>query len=802
MGENKYIAHINNNNDIQTCNDHSFGTAKIARDKLSVINLGNIAFLAGILHDAGKYSDEFKKYILDAHSGKIVRKGSVIHSFTGASFILKKYHSGDLDAKDVTAEIIAYAIASHHGLFDSININGEIGFNYRINKQPQYDDKAISHFFKECISEKNIDDYFKLAQQEIELKLKYLQSNYYDDNCDNKDYIVTLFNFGMVSRLILSSVIDGDRTDTFNFMTDINSFQNTIDWDKYLNNVELYLSSKEFNTPIQKARKELSDLCAHFATNEPDIYELKLPTGAGKTLSSLRYALIHAKLFNKKRIFYIAPLISILEQNAEVIKNAVNDPSIVLEHHSNVIIEDDTIPDEYGVGIDKDRYQLLAENWNSPIVITTLVQFLNTLFGSKTSQVRRFSSLVDSVVILDEVQTVPSKMLSLFNLAMNFLKNVCNTTILLCSATQPAFSDIDYKMFVSDKRIMTKEKEVYYYNVFKRSNIVFDGGYRLEEIPEYILGLLYNSNSVLIVCNKKSQSVFLYNSIKNDGYDVFHLSASMCINHREDVLDELSKELCQNKKVICIATQVIEAGVDISFNTVVRFQAGLDSIVQADGRCNRNGEFSGDTKTHIIRCLDEDLIYLEEIRESKNATTQLLEEFKNNEEKYNNTFDSDLSINTYYNFLYDSYVSNKTYYYIKKYDDTILNLLSDNNKFRNNGSGYIINQAFKTAGEEFAPLDCNTISVLVPYKNGIDIITNLCSEKAEYDIFYAKEQINKAKRYSISLMEYHVKKLSKEDAIYKIYNDSIYVLREGYYSNEVGIVDRKEEDEECSILIL
>lgn len=801
-----YIAHINENGEKQTCINHCINTAEYAMAKLSNVGLSNVAYLSGLLHDAGKFSEEFNNYILDSFNKKPTKKGSVIHSFSGCSFMLNNYHSNDLDIKNVTAEIIAYAIAAHHGLFDCVDEDGNNGFEHRLLKQPNYDEKSISNFFRECKNKYEIDEIFKKAVSEIELAIKSLFVQDFDKvEIENNTKI---FYIGLLTRLILSATIDGDRVDTYSFMAgiDISSqlLSNSFDWKKIIENVEIYIDSKSGVTDIQKARKELSDICKSFSNNKTDIYQIKLPTGAGKTLSGLRYAVNHAQKHNKKRIFYIAPLISILEQNSKVIQNAVGDSSIVLEHHSNVVIEEDG---KFDRGI-YNRNQLLTENWDSPIVITTLVQFLNTLFGEKTSQVRRFSSLVDSVIIIDEVQTVPWKMLSLFNIAMNFLKKVCNATILLCSATQPSFNNLDYKMIVSDLKLLTNEQDEYYSQVFKRSKLVFDGNYRLNDIPNYITTIINNVNSILVICNKKTQAETLYKALKNQDFLVFHLSASMCMEHRERVLEEINAALFNHKnKVICVSTQVIEAGVDISFETVVRFETGLDGIIQANGRCNRDGELDYISNTHIVRCSDEDLTKLEEIGCAKSAMTELLEVYKNDENKFDNDLSSDKAIEKYYECLYRSFSEKKTHYYIRKYDTTLLNLLSDNEwRIKHeyySDKRYFLNQAFKSAGKAFEPLDCDSISVLVPYMEGTDIISNLCSEKALHDIKFAKDMIDKSKRFSVSLMRYQAKKIDEQGGLYKILNDTIYVLRNNFYSNEVGVINyRKEESEECNILIL
>lgn len=788
---NEYIAHINFERKIQTCSEHCRNTASLSGKKLETIGLFNAAYLSGLLHDAGKFSVEFRKYILKASNGENVTKGSVIHSFAGCSGIINMFHTGELGYSDVATEIIAYAIGAHHGLFDLINEDGSSGFDYRLHKQSEYDKKALMHFNEECSTQDEVTNIFNNAVDELTRKINTIIEL---ANCNDE----TLFYCGMLARLVASAVIDGDRTDTLSFMSGrkMERFE-SVDWEKYVCHVDSFIENMPKDTVIQKVRGELSDLCAKFAVNAAGVYQINIPTGSGKTLSGLRYAMHHAYMHGKTRIFYVAPLISILEQNAKVIRRAVGDDDIVLEHHSNLIIDDDSETD------DVNSHKLLTENWDSPIVVTTLVQFLNTLFAGKTSQIRRFSSLANSVVILDEVQSVPWKMLSLFNMAINFLNKVCNTTVLLCSATQPSFDLIEHRMMISPKSIIPEQKVPYYFNAFKRSKICFGGKYRLDELPNYLCGLMSGSQSLLVICNKKIESEYLFHELIGSGCDLFHLSAAMCMMHREEMMNKIQIALKEKHSVICVATQVVEAGVDISFQTVVRFEAGIDNIVQAEGRCNRNGEYDTECKTYIVECIDESLIKLEDIRNAQSATQELVFEFDKDNTRFDNELDSDKSIEYYYHVLYRNLSSCSGYfdYAVKNYP-TLFSLMSGNEHYRKGTAKYFLNQAFKTAGNLFQPLDQNMVSLLTPFGDGKEIIAELCSEEVKYDLKRAKSVLNKAKQYSVSIMINQVNDLIHRNMIYRIYDNSIYALREEYYDENTGFTVRKEEGDKCSILIL
>lgn len=785
-----YIAHINNRKLKQSCSEHCKNAADLASERMISIGLKQTGYLAGVLHDAGKCSKEFEEYIIAASEGKNVKKGSVIHSFTGCAYLLRKEHTNGSSYEDITAEIIAYAIAAHHGLFDCIDEFGGNGYSYRVNKQPEYDSIALSNFFAEVINEFDVLKLFKDATEEIRNKCDAISALARDDS-------EISFYIGLLTRTILAGVIDGDRTDTVRFMSGlVFKSDTTIVWSDIYNNLLGYLQDKPCNTPIQVARGELSVICDSFAENLPGVYRLSLPTGAGKTLSSMRYAVKHAMKYNKTRILYIAPLISILEQNAAVIREAVGDAKLVLEHHSNVI-RDSEPEDESNV------QELLIENWDAPIIITTLVQFLNTLFSGKTSAIRRFVSLNDSIIILDEVQTVPWKMLSLFNLAINYLSNICNATVILCSATQPELTKIPHGLIISEKEFLSKEQKDYYYKVFKRSRVEFDGEFCLSEIPAYVIAKNERSQNTLIICNKKKEAEYIFKTIRDAGNKCYHLSAAMCQEHRKQILQKIYESIEKKEHFICVATQVIEAGVDISFQTVVRIKTGMDSVIQSQGRCNRNGEMEGTAITYLIGCIDEDLKRLEEIKKATDATNDLIVEFSNESEKFDYSLDSDESIIFYYQALYRDigYTQGYLDYMLPTYP-TLYSLLSENEQFsiKCRQADYYMRQAFKLAGSEFEALDTNTISILVPYGQGREIVTELCSNRVNYDYRYVLQLLSKAKLYTVSIQRYLLEILKRKGAVGEIYNGTILVLDEKYYDKDTGISE--EEVNECSTLIL
>ncbi|MCD7796496.1 MAG: DEAD/DEAH box helicase [Clostridiales bacterium] len=266
--------------------------------------------------------------------------------------------------------------------------------------------------------------------------------------------------------------------------------------------LDRYIALFPSDTPINIARREISDLC--FATGDlpSGIYRLNVPTGGGKTLSGLRFALEHLKAHNKKRIILVSPLLSILDQNAKEVRKALNNDDIILEHHSNIIREK-----AHGDESDEDdRCNYLTESWNSPVIITTLVQLLNTMFSGKMSAVRRFHALANSVIVIDEVQTVPANMLSIFNSAVNFLQAVCGATVVMCSATQPILEKVPHPLCGEIKDIVPKDIIATHSAVFKRTEIVDKGYLTEQEIADFVLALFETNKSTLVICNKKGRS--------------------------------------------------------------------------------------------------------------------------------------------------------------------------------------------------------------------------------------------------------------------------------------------------------
>lgn len=785
----EYPAHIrkvDGKKYIQTVEEHCRGVAEIAAELLRDIGLEKTAYLSGMVHDLGKFSENFKNYIEKAADGEKVQRGSVNHTFAGVRFLLEKHSDEQLSGfSDIVLEILAYAVGAHHGLFDCVDDNNNNGFTKRIQKEGIDYLNAAQEFLKICCSEQDIEDLLKQSEKEFLPVFNEIEK--LADNADAKIQNTQItFYIGFLARLILSAIIEADRSDTAQFMNGYSekTVKNISEiWINCIKNVEQKLSTMPLDKPINETRAQISALCAEAGNLESGIYRLNLPTGAGKTLTSLRYALHHALKHNKKRIIFTMPLLSIIEQNAGIIHEYIGNEDILLEHHSNVIETDETG--------ELDKRELLIESWNVPIIITTMVQLLNTLFAGKTSNIRRMQALCNSIIVIDEVQTVPDKMLSLFNLALNFLAKICNATIILCSATQPCFEKTMYPLdkSVKDLITLTKEQET----VFKRVRLEYKGEMDCEELADFAAGILEKNNSLLLVCNTKNEAAVMFNLLCSKLKDVkaFHISAGMCTAHRKETIKEMQEAL-ENKqqKVLCVSTQVIEAGVDVSFARVIRLLAGMDNIVQATGRENRNREFDGLAPGYIVRLKGEFLKGLSEIEDAKNAAADLLVKYKNNPQIYDDDLMSAKAVNEYYKSLYKNVKSGYHDFYIEAVRDSILNLMSCNGNVDSEKipeyNKYFMHQALKTAGGLFTVFDESSIDIIVPYDRGKEIIQKIFAV-GDKDYEKLKAILKEAKLYTVSLFKYQKIKLEEQGALIFVPSAGVYILQDGYYDELTGL---------------
>lgn len=777
----QYLAHLFVENDgpeiEQTLLQHNISTAEIAESVLLPAGMSAAAYLAGFLHDIGKYTAAYQEYLVKSARGDpdAPPKGSICHTFAAVRYILQRWHSPPQDMYHrLTAELLAYAAGAHHGSFDLAKDDGPPGFQHRLTDESFCYQEVLTGFRQE-IPEVDVDALFAKACVEIKSVFDCIF------NAHPKQLADLLMGLGLTARLLQSAVMEGDRRDTRAFKRR-KPPDKVIrpDWEGALRNLEDRLGSYPRDTPVNRIRAEISDRCAEAAQQPGGIIRLTVPTGGGKTLSSLRYALTHAARYNKRRIFYVMPLLAIIEQNAEAIRNTIGDVIPVLEHHSNVVQTDMTY-DEL------DEHELLCESWQAPIIVTTLVQFLQTLFSGRTTCIRRMQALCGSIIILDEVQTVPVNMLSLFNSAIQFLAEVCRATVILCSATQPCLETIEHPLPETREMIdedLTQRPEL------KRTAIRYLGEMSREQLADWSVHKLEQVDSLLIICNTRRDARAMYRLLNEACCPVIHISAGMCHAHRSDVMERITS-LKPGEKLICVSTQVMEAGVDVSFDCVVRVAAGVDSVVQAAGRCNRHGEYGDVRDVYIVRLHGEKLGSLEIIKDSIAALTELLEEYRLDPDRFDNDLASASAVAEYYRVLYRELKDKETEYCLKHVPDSLYGLLSQNDRYTTK-DGYIMHQAFKLAGSLFTVFDTDTVSVVVPYGDGEVLIDKLCALGPYYDQDEAVALLERAKPYTVNLYRTAFNKLMEKGAIRTAKAVMVHCLMMPFY-DDTGVVDQVDD---------
>lgn len=778
----------------QSLTEHLEGASALASAFAGKIGLPSLGELMGLLHDFGKYSKHFQSYIKSSE-GKIEPdddeyveagrlRGKIDHSTAGAQYLRK--HSRNSKLWQIAADIMALCISSHHsGLIDCLSPDGTDVFSKRMEKPK---DKTHSDEV-----EKNLEDSVRnhvnrlFSSPDIEEELRHRFERL---RVGVQSLEIGQFMLGFLTRFLFSVLIDADRLNSAERKS-----ASKPDWLPCIETLEANLAGFAVRNRIDEIRAEISSACLTFATREKGLYRLTVPTGGGKTLASLRFALHHAAQRKMDRIIYVVPYTSIIDQNARVARSVFafleeSGRQIVLEHHSNLTPEQDT-----------SQSKLLAENWDAPIVYTTAVQFLETLFAAGTRGVRRLHQLANAVIIFDEIQTLPIRTVHLFNNAINFLVGQCGSTVVFCTATQPLLDKVDPKKGAArlsdDSQIMRDVRGLF--RELRRTTIEDKckvEGWTDDEVVETALQLLDEAGSVLIIVNKKAQARELFQRLHTRTEHVYHLSTSMCPAHRTDVLDKV--KACLDPKspvpVICISTQLIEAGVDVDFGAVIRYLAGLDSIAQAAGRCNRNGlRLAG--KVWIVNLANEGLDKLPEIRKAQEVTKRVLREFHDSQAAFDNDLQGPKAMERYYLYYFFQRAHEMAFPVYRKdfeRDDDLFSLLSTNwqsveayKSAHNQAPPLLLRQSFMSAAKAFKAIDSPTEGVIVPYgKEGEGIIVEL-SASSRFDD--KSKLLKKAQRYSVNLFPYEVAKLRDKQRLYEAWEGSgIYCLDERHYSERFG----------------
>lgn len=717
------------------------------------------AWWAGILHDLGKYRFEFQEYL----AGQRSKSKETAHAVYGSAATASK----------LNAPALAFSIAGHHaGLYDNSDLQ-----------------TLIQSKFKDSI--KNSELLLERAESSHELgKLpEYRPLSSFDSE---DDYSKRKFEF--LTRFLFSCLVDADRLDAARWDAIVKNqlaekLPMVLDSEMFLKKILLARGEKveknkdKSEKKLMQLRNQIFDYCIESGKNRPQgFFTLTVPTGGGKTLSSMAFALAHAKQHNLRRIIVVIPYLSIIEQNAGEYRKIFGS-DVVLEHHSAV--EPRSGEDDPQAASEVD---LATENWDVPVIVTTSVQFLETLFASSPSKARKLHNITRSVVIFDEVQTLPTHMLDPTLDVLRELKNNYGVSFLFCSATQPAFrkspnlkngfSSTELTEINPDPAISYKNLQRVHYQICDKSE-----KWNWHRLAEEMM----RHQQALCVVNLKKHAFDAWEAVKRameeagekDG--LFHLSSAMCPAHRLDLLglsknsppNNIKERLDGKKPCRVISTQLIEAGVDIDFPVVFRAMGPLDSIVQAAGRCNREGRLKDETGNDILGTVTifqpEDSGLPRGIYETASGiSASYLDP---------DALATDPTIfSRYFHELHQITPTDNT----KRGEHTI----------QQDRAGW----NFRRVSERARVIKDNTTPVVVRYGKSAEVIKNILDKRA-----FNQQSMRSLQRFMVSLRQRDFELLLVLKQIKPILpNLELYVLENGFYSENLGILIQQRPMEDFS----
>lgn len=720
--ESEIYAHIRNENGkwkFQSNEEHQRNVSRLAADFAADFGMSEWGEILGLLHDKGKEQLGFQQHLFkeSGYKPNISVSGEYLHAYVGGLIINQLYPK--------TYPLAANIIMGHHrGLYDADELRKNLGKEIPIK-----------------YSEEGINFNQKLPKVHFESKdLHHLE------------------------RMLFSCLVDADYLDTEAFMQpqQKKARGNEVTMQQLLERLEeklKYFKVNSKNTEVNKIRNYVQDECIKKSGNPIGIYSLTVPTGGGKTLASVLWALQHAIKNDLKRIIIAIPYTSIIEQTAAILKDIFGEEN-VLEHHSD--FDSGAIKNK----VLQEKLKLATENWDYPIIVTTNVQLFESLFSNKPSKCRKLHNLSKSVIILDEVQTLPTEFLQPIVDTFDTLKRVFGISILFTTASQPVLTgvitgtnpNIQLKGLENINEIIPKEANLH--TKLKRVELhIDDTAKTYDEVAESIK----KYSKVLCVVNTRKDAKELYNRLPEDGIK-FHLSRMMCPCHVKATIKAIKENLGKEKEetIRVISTQLIEAGVDIDFPVVYRQQAGLDSVLQAAGRCNREGNYAmGQTYVFSLGNLPKG-----HITQANNARMSL----KDTEDWFNPATMAD-----YFRQFYC-----RTSSFDKEDIKGLLYNMQD--------------MQMETACNKFKLIDDDSYSIIVQYKNSKELVEQLNEYGPNYRLMKQLSQ------YIVNIHKQDFKQLQEAGVLNEI-GERMYVLPDSsYYHEDVGLVTDNHWLEEIQIL--
>ncbi len=707
-----YISHISDNGQEQSVIDHLNCTASIAEQFAKAFGASEYARCISIMHDIGKYSAEFQRRIRGDSA-------QVDHATAGAQELVKAW------CNNWMAICLAYCIAGHHaGLPDG-------GLSKDNKDSPTLRGRL----------NKNVPDYSAYRDEvDVMAYIAAIKSLPITPLDKKQGYTLSFF-----IRMLFSCLKDADYLDTEAFVSG-GAVQrgNYDDIDTLCDKLERHISEKGFDKPsseINSRRYRILHSCERNAECERGLFTLTVPTGGGKTIASMAFALRHAKRNGMARVICVLPYTSIIEQNAAVYRDIFGDN--VIEHHANYNYDDNDHKSE--------RHRLATENWDAPIIVTTNVQFFESLYANKSSGTRKLHNIANSVIIFDEAQMLPREHLLPCTRAIVELTHNYNCTAVLCTATQPSLGPHLYGKSAAE--LCDDAYDHYLY--FKRAQIKYAGIMSDDMLAERIGG----EKQSLCIVNNKRHARELYKLIDGGAY---HLSTLMYPIHRKATLKAIREALIAGQPCRVIATNLVEAGVDLDFPTVYREKAGVDSIIQAAGRCNREGKRPLAESNVYVFDSDSRLKPPDEVLANIGATEDVMY-------KYADVSEPD-AIRSYFDILYytrGDMLDSK--HIVAAFDDGAK-------------EGHELNFPFATVAESFRIINEDTRSILIPIANeAADIAAQLRGG------IRTRELLRKAGMYSVSVYNHDFIKLYDAGAVERLDENIAILIDVDLYRDDVGL---------------
>ncbi len=739
-----YVSHVSDSEQRESVSAHLREVAEMAAGFAECFGAQGWARAAGMAHDIGKYSEAFQQRILN-------NGHRCDHSTAGA---YQLFEEGN-------AKLLAYCVAGHHGgLPDG-------GSRFDVNDEP-----TLWARMKKA-DEGRLPDYQAFAS-EVEIppagKIVF-PSHEAQDN----------FSLSFLTRMVFSCLVDADFLCTERFMKGQGRLSVSSDSLKELRDIfEAKLAAfYPPETNLNKIRCSLLDACAEASVEEPGVFSLTVPTGGGKTCASMRFALQHACSGNHgmRRVIYAVPYTSIIEQNAAVFREYLGEAN-VLEHHANFDFDD---TDEIGKAL-----RLATENWDMPIVVTTNVQLFESLYSNKTSRCRKLHNIAKSVIVLDEAQMIPTKQLEPCIRVLSELVLRYGCTVVLCTATQPSLAPFFKRYGCPVREIAPDPKGLY--ERLKRVDYLYEGDVSDKELAEKLL----SHDQVLCVVNSRKQARRLYDLMSRDGEEangadqandngVFHLSTLMHPMHRKKVLDEVRCRLRKGEKCRVVATSLIEAGVDVDFPVAYRALAGVDSVVQCAGRCNREGKrIVNESIIHVFK--SEDFYRLpSDVKQKATITWSIINQMGTDRggDVRNRHFDRKFDfgsldvIEAYFSQLYSAREGNLD-------AERVLNDLTSFPCDTWQGKRVPL-IPFKDAALRFRMIEEGSRSVVIPDDRIKAEIEQLQSG------FSTRSTMRLISRYTVCLYDNDIRSLRKSGALQLLDDDTFLLLDKDLYQDDIGL---------------